>query len=483
MSRTNNWGAPIADDEEVVPGTDMVVKKRNRGPFDGIPTSIRDIGGVGRGGAVPLGGTPPFLDPDQHVATSLASGADPNPDLPTDELEAIVRQHAPAAPPDISTEDSMRGTPSQGRIDALQHRYDEANKPLTGKQRLFKALATIAPTALGAIFGGSAGATGAAEGTVETGHYNTEEADKRNKDLIAQIEAERGRQERQYDQSQQTQRTVYTQKNENYRQDRQLEALRTARNGAAATVTSVNPDGSSTVKQWNPATKRYDIEVGGDPKQVGKSRYKVTVDQGFPIVTDTTTGQNYDPADDKAPDEVKAVGRPFITAHNRHRSEVISDTDRTQAAIDARQQKQMEARMGKMSAKAYESALDADARLNRMEADVKSPNAQSDQDLLFHHIALTVGAVKGARLTHEVIRQHLEARSMSEELEQMYDRLKTGQALTAEQRNRMLHLGHAARDEAWKKFKQVQNYETTGDTSSILDDPSKVGGPLTGWSK
>lgn len=53
----------------------------------------------------------------------------------------------------------------QGRIPELEREREELTKPLTLKQKIIRALVMAAPTGLGAIFGGEAGATGAAEAT------------------------------------------------------------------------------------------------------------------------------------------------------------------------------------------------------------------------------------------------------------------------------------------------------------------------------
>ena len=63
-----------------------------------------------------------------------------------------------------SPEDYPRGTRPDTDLEKLQDRERAMNTPMTRKQKIFGSLAQAVPVALGGIFGGSEGASGAAEG-------------------------------------------------------------------------------------------------------------------------------------------------------------------------------------------------------------------------------------------------------------------------------------------------------------------------------
>jgi hypothetical protein len=101
--------------------------------------------------------------------------------------------------------------------------------------------------------------------------------------------------------------------------------------------------------------------------------------------------------------------------------------------------------------KSYDVALDADQRLSQMQEQAANPNPAGDKALLFNHIAMTIGNVKGGRVTNAEIEAHLKARSLPDNVMQAWDQVETGKSLTADQRKNFINLGQEVRNSAWEK--------------------------------
>jgi hypothetical protein len=91
-----------------------------------------------------------------------------------------------------------QGPQAPTQMQRLEHERNRIDNPpeLSTKQRLFAALSGTLPTALGAIFGGEAGAAGAATGTTEYWDQQRALEEARRQSLIDEIEAEKERQGR-----------------------------------------------------------------------------------------------------------------------------------------------------------------------------------------------------------------------------------------------------------------------------------------------
>jgi len=100
---------------------------------------------------------------------------------------------------------------------------------------------------------------------------------------------------------------------------------------------------------------------------------------------------------------------------------------------------------------------DADRRYKVMIDAAKNPNPQNDVALLFNHIGMTLSAQRGARITNSEIQRAIEARSLPEDLQALWQKVSNGQFLTPEQRRNMLDLGQKNRtfiwQQAWEKSK------------------------------
>lgn len=96
--------------------------------------------------------------------------------------------------------EGMEGTPSSDRVRQLEDSIQQQTHPkMSMKHRLLNMGLTVAPTVAGALIDGTYGASGAAEGTLD---YEQQQY-KRNQDTLtntrSQLEAERQRQERQWE--------------------------------------------------------------------------------------------------------------------------------------------------------------------------------------------------------------------------------------------------------------------------------------------
>jgi hypothetical protein len=162
-------------------------------------------------------------------------------------------------------------TPDEARMRTLQERSDKMQQPLGWKRRLLQAGLMAAPIALGAAFGGSEGASGAAQGVVTQGGVQQRRKD----ELQRQLEAE----------LQQTTHNVTTEgaaRQKEYEglplreaQMRNIESEITSREGfkrnqAPPTITIEDEQGNPRMMQFNPDTNRYDIPVGKGYQKEGK---------------------------------------------------------------------------------------------------------------------------------------------------------------------------------------------------------------------
>lgn len=136
-----------------------------------------------------------------------------------------------------------------------------------------------------------------------------------------------------------------------------------------------------------------------------------------------------------------------------------------QAAGMRAQQPFIKAGMG-----AYDAALQADNRYEQMLQQVANPNPAGDKALLFNHIAMTLGAVKGGRVTEAEINAHLKARSLPDNVMQAWDQLETGKSLTPDQRQNFLKLATEVRNATWEQAYRKADFYGVG--SSPADSPN-----------
>jgi uncharacterized membrane protein len=104
--------------------------------------------------------------------------------------------------------------------------------------------------------------------------------------------------------------------------------------------------------------------------------------------------------------------------------------------------------------KPYEDAYAADARLKQMEMQSQDQTGASDMALLFNHMAMTGGNVKGMRMGELMTHEHMRARSIPEELGVLYNKAVAGEKLSPEQRVNFLRLAREVRQTTWQRAAQ-----------------------------
>jgi hypothetical protein len=102
----------------------------------------------------------------------------------------------------------------------------------------------------------------------------------------------------------------------------------------------------------------------------------------------------------------------------------------------------------------------------------KSANpGTDDMTLLFRHIGMTVGAVKGGRVNQAIVLGHLNALPATDRLKVMYNKLVNGGQLSQAQRVEMLNLGETTRDFHKSQYEQTsKDYQWTPPGAKKGDD-------------
>jgi hypothetical protein len=99
-------------------------------------------------------------------------------------------------------------------------------------------------------------------------------------------------------------------------------------------------------------------------------------------------------------------------------------------------------------------AYEADLRLKQMLTQSKDVSGASDQALLFNHISMTGGNVKGLRLGEHLTEAHRTARSIPEDLAVLWNKAANGEALSPEQRENFVKLAKEVRQTRWQEAAQ-----------------------------
>ncbi len=124
-------------------------------------------------------------------------------------------------------------------------------------------------------------------------------------------------------------------------------------------------------------------------------------------------------------------------------------------AAGGRQQSTQNFDVQKDTFKRYDTALDADQRLSRMEASYgKAVNGdqQAMLSLLTDHIGMTLGLQKGARITKDILNEAQQSQPWLAQLGAKFDSrgFLSGVTLGKDQMAQMLDLGYEARDRSWQ---------------------------------
>jgi len=124
------------------------------------------------------------------------------------------------------------------------------------------------------------------------------------------------------------------------------------------------------------------------------------------------------------------------------------------AAAGGRQENTQNFDVAKDTFKRYDTALDADQRLSRMEAaygKAVKGDQQAMLSLLTDHIGMTLGLQKGARITKDILNEAQQSQPWLAQMEAKFESrgYLSGVTLGKDQMSQMLDLGYEARDRSW----------------------------------
>lgn len=149
------------------------------------------------------------------------------------------------------------------------------------------------------------------------------------------------------------------------------------------------------------------------------------------------------------------LGAPSVAARQAGVVDAVDSTGNVTPMTDAQRlalgapRANTELGLGKAENKIYEPAVDADTRLKQMLEQVTDKTGASDQALLFNHIAMTGGQVKGLRMGEYLTEAHRTARGIDESLGVLWNHLAAGQSLSPQQRANFVRLAEQVRQSRW----------------------------------
>lgn len=128
---------------------------------------------------------------------------------------------------------------------------------------------------------------------------------------------------------------------------------------------------------------------------------------------------------------------------------------------------QVQPKLSEGDKKVWGDALAADTRYAEMvqqKQEAEKGSSQADVALLFNHMAMTIGAVKGARLNNAEIQRAISARPWLEGLVARYRAGVKGPFLSPEQREYMLDQAALKRNESWIQARRTAQGRGIGST-------------------
>lgn len=149
------------------------------------------------------------------------------------------------------------------------------------------------------------------------------------------------------------------------------------------------------------------------------------------------------------------LGNPGGAARQSGVTDVMGDDGNPTPMTDAQRLAAGKAKVGSTLAvgkeenKIYEPAVEADTRLKQMYQQATDKTGASDQALLFNHIAMTGGQVKGLRMGEYLTEEHRQARGISDQLGVMWNHLVAGESLSPSQRVNFVRLAEQVRQSKW----------------------------------
>lgn len=134
---------------------------------------------------------------------------------------------------------------------------------------------------------------------------------------------------------------------------------------------------------------------------------------------------------------------------------------------------------GKAVDKVYEPAVESDTRLKQMYQQATDTSGASDQALLFNHIAMTGGQVRGLRMGEYLTEAHRQARGIPESVGVLWNRLASGESLSPQQRINFVHLAEQVRQSRWDAARRQSALLGTGSEPAPDEDLPPIEGLST----
>lgn len=334
--------------------------------------------------------------------------------------------------------------------------------PISRKRRLGAALAAFA-----ARFGGGPGAglavgqqiTGAPRRAQEAEYQRgleKWEADRREAELAYTLKGEESR------------RGQYAEEAKRLAAGEAREATEFA-SPAAAAERMAPPGAAGTIKtaqgimQWNPETRRFDIPAGQAPPKEAKR-------VGSPFAAEV-----YGTPEEKAAAGEYQKGQLEKTVEAEQRG-----FERFQGRLTSQEQVKMRTEVRKLADVARKAET-----LSRKMQDILSEVEQTgtisgpqSMVLLSNHIAMTFGAVKGARMGRDMIMEHLRARSMPQGMEALARRILQGGNLSMKQAEEFVELARIRRFREWQSVVETAN--ARGVDVGMIGVPTEIQGAVLG---
>lgn len=107
-------------------------------------------------------------------------------------------------------------------------------------------------------------------------------------------------------------------------------------------------------------------------------------------------------------------------------------------------------------------------------------NGPESMQFLSNHIAMTFGAVKGARVGRDIIQEHLKARDLDQATEALAQRVLSGGVITYTQAQQMMETAKINRRQAWRQAQDAAQQYGVPDAVKV---PADLGGETSGTSK
>jgi hypothetical protein len=103
-------------------------------------------------------------------------------------------------------------------------------------------------------------------------------------------------------------------------------------------------------------------------------------------------------------------------------------------------------------------------------------NGPESMQFVANHIAMTFGAVKGARIGRDIIEQHVKARDLDQSTEALAQQVLAGGVITYQQAQQMMGTAKINRQQAWGQAKAAADTYGVSDAVKMPSDLQQSGG-------